>query len=122
MKTILIADDHLSVRNALRSVLNAVPGLSVCAEAQEGQEAVERALKLHPDLILLDLSMPVLNGLEAAHTLKKAMPDVRILLFTGHPTKFSEACAAASGVDAFVAKGDDVGRLVHQARSLLSMA
>jgi two-component system, NarL family, response regulator LiaR len=122
MKTVLIAHDHLSVRDALRSVFNSEPGLLVCAEAEDGQKAVERALELHPDLIVLDMLMPVLNGCEAAHTLKAAMPDTPILMFTGHTSKFTEAYAVASGVDAFVAKDEDVSLLINRARSLLSRA
>jgi CheY-like chemotaxis protein len=86
----------VSVRDALRAVFNSESGLLLCGEAQNGQEVVERALKLHPDLIVLDMLMPVLNGCEAAHTLQKALPGIPILLFTGHTSKFTEAYAAAS--------------------------
>src|SRR5579871_3749285 len=114
MKTILIADDHLHVRKALRTLFASQPDLSVCGEAANGDEAVERANILRPDLIVLDMSMPVLNGLEAAQLLRKTMPDVPIVLFTGHRTKFSDAYAAAAGVTSVVGKDQDIKVLVNE--------
>ena len=122
LKTILIADDHSYVRQALRTLFSSQPDLSVCGEATNGEEAVESALKLNPDLILLDMSMPILSGLEAAHTLKRVMPKVPIILFTAYKSKFIDAYAVASGIDACVAKGEDVSFLVRYARGLLGTA
>ena len=83
-KTIVVADDNAVIRKMLCVMFEAEEGYDVCAEAANGQEAIDLALKYQPDLIILDLSMPILNGLEAAHQLKKIMPDVPIILFTQH--------------------------------------
>jgi DNA-binding NarL/FixJ family response regulator len=120
MKKLLIADDHSYVRQALRAVFDSQSDITICAEATNGQEVIENAVKVNPDLILMDMSMPVLNGLDAAHALKRIMPEVPIILFTAYKSKFVEACAAASGVDACVAKGDDASCLLGHARGLLS--
>lgn len=81
-KTILVADDNPLIRKMLCRLFEAEEDYSICAEATNGQEAVDLALKHRPDLILMDWSMPVLNGLEASRELKKTMPDVPIILFT----------------------------------------
>jgi NarL family two-component system response regulator LiaR len=121
MKTVLIADDHSHVRTALRNLFSAQPDISVCGEAANGDEAVARAIDLRPDLIVLDMSMPVLNGLEATQMLRKTMPNVPIVLFTGHRTKFSDAYAAAAGVTSVVGKDQDIKVLVDEARHLLRL-
>jgi|SRR5579872_2556146 len=71
MKSVLIADDNAFVRQRLRELFSREPGFDVCAEAENGRKAVEQAQDTHPDLILLDLSMPVMNGLDAARALKR---------------------------------------------------
>jgi CheY-like chemotaxis protein len=75
---ILIADDHPVVRTALRSLFHR-HGLEVCGEAVNGRDAIEKAEEFHPDLIVLDLCMPVMDGLEASRQLTKTMPDVPLL-------------------------------------------
>ena len=121
MKTILIADDHSHVLAAVRTLFSSQPDFSICGEARNGDEAVAKAMQLHPDLVVLDMSMPVLNGLEAAQILRKTMPDMPIILFTGHRTKFSDAYAAAAGVTAVISKEDDIHVLVDKARDLLQL-
>jgi two-component system response regulator NreC len=122
MKTILIADDHSHIRAALRALFASQPEFSICGEAKNGDEAVAKARELHPDLIVLDMSMPILNGLEATQMLRKIMPDVPIVLFTGHRTKFSDAYAAAAGVTVVVSKEQDIQVLMKEARNLLNVA
>ena len=122
MKTILIADDHSHVLAALRTLFNSQADFSICGEALNGDEAVAKAAYLHPDLIVLDMSMPVLNGLEATQVLRRTMPEVPIILFTGHRTKFSDAYAAAAGVTAVISKEEDIHVLVDKARNLLQPA
>jgi DNA-binding NarL/FixJ family response regulator len=121
MKTVLIADDHVHIRTALRNLLNSEPGFLVCGEAQNGKEAVEKAEELKPDLIVLDISMPLVNGLEATHAIKKVLPDTPIMLFTAYKTKFSDAWAAAAGANAMVSKTDDLQSVVDRARALLQL-
>src|ERR1700691_3116967 len=89
-KRILVADDSDTVRRVVRSYL-AQQDLDVCGEAADGQDAIEKACKLKPDLILLDAAMPRTNGIVAASVLREMMPNVRIVLFT----MYSEAIARA---------------------------
>src|SRR6202041_999201 len=81
---ILVADDNAAVRSALCRMFDLEEGYDICAEATNGEEAIALALKHKPDLIILDLSMPVMNGLDSARELKRIMPAVPIILFTQH--------------------------------------
>jgi DNA-binding NarL/FixJ family response regulator len=74
LPTVLIADDYATARSAIRARFENYSGFIVCGEAVDGADAIEKALKLHPDLILLDLAMPTLNGVEAASVLKGLQP------------------------------------------------
>ncbi len=116
---ILIADDSATVRMAVRAYLTE-RNLHVCGEAENGVDAIERARELKPDLILLDLAMPRLNGLEAASILKREMPNVRTVLFT----MYSEAVGKTFSsklhcIDAVIAKGDGLGKLAECLRELV---
>lgn len=102
-KTVLIVDDDLLVRNALRRLFNASE-FEVSGEAQDGQEAIDKAELLKPDLIILDLSMPVMNGLQAAAPLRKILPDVRLILFTMHDGPEVERLAKMAGIHAVIGK------------------
>jgi chemotaxis response regulator CheB len=84
LKCILIVDDSAVMRRAIRLFLQSRPGLEVCGEAVDGIEAIAKAEELKPDLIVLDFSMPKMNGLEAAAALQKIMPTVPIILYTFH--------------------------------------
>ena len=79
-KTILIADDNAYVRQALCQVFKREADFEICGEAENGKEAIAKALELHPDLIVLDLSMPIMNGLDAARELKQVMPTVPLIM------------------------------------------
>jgi DNA-binding NarL/FixJ family response regulator len=81
---ILIADDHSVMRKAIKSALEAHAGWEVCAEAVNGLQAVQKAAELKPDVIILDLSMPVMGGLEAAPKILSVLPGLPIVLFTNH--------------------------------------
>lgn len=83
-KTILVADDSPTILKALCRILEDEEDYDLCAEATNGQEAIELALKHRPELIILDFSMPVMNGMDAARELRKLMPHVPIILFTQH--------------------------------------
>src|ERR1700746_852632 len=84
MLRILIADDHEVARRGIRSLLESHPAWQVCGEARDGREAVELANKMNPDVILLDIGMPNLNGLEAARQILATLPNVAILILTMH--------------------------------------
>jgi two-component system nitrate/nitrite response regulator NarL len=118
-KTILIADDNKLLLATLRQVLECQPGFVACGETVNGKDAIEKAQRLKPDLIVLDISMPVMNGLDAAHTLRQMMPDLPILLFTIHKTRLSAAEALASRASGVAFKGDGIRGLVSQVKTLL---
>lgn len=97
---ILITDDHAIVRKGLRSLLEAENGVEIIAEADSGREAVELAKRLNPDVVLMDISMPGLNGLEATRQIKKELPDTKVLILTMHSSDeyvFEVLNAGASG-------------------------
>ena len=90
----------------------------VCGEAENGREAIEKAQQLYPDLIVMDLSMPVMNGIEAARVLKGLMPTVPLIIFSGYSDVFSEKEARSAGVSALVSKSEHLSVLVGKARAL----
>ena len=94
-KLILIVDDNAVIRRSLRRVFDAVDGWQVCGEAGDGVEGIEKAKELRPNLIVLDLSMPRLNGLDAARVLSKVMPNVPLLMYSAHMDRFVEKEAIA---------------------------
>lgn len=120
MKSILIVDDSWAVRQSLRVLLERRDDWRVCGEAQNGRQGVDEALRLRPDLILLDLSMPVMNGFEAARELQKTMPRTPILMFTTFCNPFVEKEALASGVSAVQSKSESIDRLFETVQHLLN--
>jgi YesN/AraC family two-component response regulator len=83
-KTILIADDNPAIREIFRRMVAQDASFGLCAEAANGKEAIALAQRLNPDLVVLDVSMPVMNGLDAAKELRRLMPQVAIIIFTGY--------------------------------------
>jgi DNA-binding NarL/FixJ family response regulator len=122
LKSVLIAEDHSLTRQALCSLFAAQEDFEVCGDAENGLEAVEMAKILHPDLVLLDLSMPVMNGIEAACELKRLMPRVPIIVFSEYSTVFSEREARAEGIAALVSKSEHISVLLHRARAVFYQA
>src|SRR5213080_2439520 len=117
MKSVLIADYHEMIRKALCNLCASQDDFEVCAEAENGKEAVEMAEVFLPDLILMDLSMPVMNGIEAACELKRQMPMVPIIIFSEYGDVFSEREARSTGISAVVSKTDSLSSLLDRARS-----
>lgn len=101
---ILIADDNEMIRNSLCSVLRTQQGWTICGEATQGQEALEKAIRLKPDIILLDVSMPQLNGFEAAALIHAELPDVEILVVTEHDSRTLACLPSQPGVRGYVVK------------------
>lgn len=118
---ILVADDNGTIRALLRSSLENA-GYAVCGEAENGAAAITLATELRPDLVLLDLSMPVMNGAEASSILKQRMPGVPIILFTLHAEDIGEALRKAIGADLVLAKPDGLGRLTECIEALLAVS
>jgi two-component system, response regulator PdtaR len=117
-RTVLIVDDSSIVRRTVSSALQS-DGFAVCGEAKDGQEAIELAGKLSPDLIILDLSMPVMNGLEAAPVLRKLVPKSPIILYTLHAAEAVERQLETVEVDSVLSKGESLSRLTEKAHILL---
>ena len=119
MTSILIIDDSLEVRRCMRSLLEQQPNWKVCGEAENGREGVLKAQELKPDIILIDLSMPVMNGLEAARELKRLMPNVPLVMWTLAPTTWIEQDAWDAGISLVCTKLDPGGPLILGIQKLL---
>jgi DNA-binding NarL/FixJ family response regulator len=117
--TILIADDSPFIREALCNVFEREGDFDVCGEAENGREAVEKAQELQPDLILLDLSMPVMNGLDATRVLKRVMPDVPVIMFSAYSNSSTDKEARSAGVSTIVSKFEHISVLLSKVRSAL---
>jgi len=115
---ILIADDHEIVRRGLRALLESQPEWVVIDEAVHGREAVEKASKLHPDVVVLDISMPQLNGLEAARQILKEMPKTEVLILTVHESEQVVREILKTGARGYVLKSDAGRDLVSAVRAL----
>jgi DNA-binding NarL/FixJ family response regulator len=120
-KSVLLVDDNAFIRHALRQSFTSQADFEVCGEAENGLEAIDKAQELHPDLIIMDLSMPVMNGLDAARALKKLMPTMPVILFSQYCDVFSANEARSAGVTAFVSKSDHLSVLVDQVRRLCGL-
>ena len=119
-KRILLVDDNVVVRSFLRKLLESQPEFEISEEAENGRDAIEKAERSKPDLIILDLIMPVMNGLEAAPLLKRLLPDTLIILFTQQEGSELERLAQAAGIDAVVSKSQVPSELVLKAQALLA--
>jgi DNA-binding NarL/FixJ family response regulator len=117
--TILIVDDNLAIRRALCELFELERDFQVCAVAENGREGVKKALESHPDLILMDLMMPVMNGLDAARILKQLVPAVPIIMYSAFSDPFTEKEARSAGVCALVSKSERLSVLLSKARSLV---
>jgi DNA-binding NarL/FixJ family response regulator len=115
---ILIADDHEVARKGIRSLLESHPGWEVCGEARDGREAVEYAGKLKPDVVLLDIGMPNLNGLNAARQILASDPETRILVLTMHDSDQVVREVLAAGARGFLLKSDAGRDLVAAVEAL----
>ena len=118
-KGVLIVDDDAIVRSLVRRLFQSYPEFEVLGEAVDGQDAIEQAERLNPDLIILDLVMPVMNGLQAAPELRKILPDAALILFTHHNGHPVELLAKDAGIHAVVPKSQASSRLIAQAQTLL---
>jgi DNA-binding NarL/FixJ family response regulator len=116
---ILVADDHEAVRKGVCAILGARQGVEVCGEAENGKEAIEKATTLEPDLIILDITMPVLSGFEAAREIRKLLPQVPILILSMHESSQLIEEAKKIGVRGYVTKTQVGGTLLQAVDALL---
>jgi DNA-binding NarL/FixJ family response regulator len=117
---ILIVDDHEIVRTGMRSLIETKPGLAVCGEASNGREAVNQAAALKPDMVILDLAMPDLNGLEAARQILAAAPRTLLLVLSTHHDEDLVREVIAAGARGYVLKSDAARDLTAAIESLKS--
>jgi DNA-binding NarL/FixJ family response regulator len=115
---VLIVDDVADVRQDLRVLLEVVGGFQVVGEASNGREAIEQACALRPDVVIMDLAMPVLDGYTAATRIKTDLAGCRIAALTVHCAEFERLQAYAAGFDAFVVKGAPLLELLGAIRPL----
>jgi two-component system, NarL family, nitrate/nitrite response regulator NarL len=117
---ILVADDHEVMRMGLRNLLETVPGWAVYAEAKNGTEAVEIAVHSSPDIIIMDITMPEMNGLEAAAKIAKDRPDIPVILFSLHLSGDVISRFKSSSIRGAVAKSEAARDLLDAVRSVLN--
>lgn len=110
---ILIADDHEAIRRGLRALLQSYSGWKVCAEADNGQTAIEKAKDVRPDLVILDLAMPLVSGFEAAKVIKDLYPETAIVAYSILQSGGFLKEAQRIGVDAYVSKSDGAQALLN---------
>jgi DNA-binding NarL/FixJ family response regulator len=115
---VLVADDSELMRQQIRTTLEADRDIEICGEAENGREAVRKALELRPDLVLVDLKMPLMNGLQATKGIKMLMPNLPVLVFTLYDFHQIRIESEKAGADAFVPKADAGVQLSRTIRSL----
>ena len=120
-KSVLIVDDHEAIRRELRRLFQSQPTFTVCGEAMDGADAISKAGQLSPDLVILDLAMPEMNGLEAAGAIRYMLPDATIFLLTAYNNRELELAALQSGVHAVFSKYDNLDGLISRARAELKL-
>jgi DNA-binding NarL/FixJ family response regulator len=121
-KYVLIVDDNEAIRRTLRYLFKESKDWTICGEAVNGRDALEKAHQLQPDLVILDFSMPVMNGLETATKLKAEIPQLPIVMLTAFKDRFLEQQAFNVGVSWVLSKTEDVSTVVDFARILLKSA
>jgi len=115
---VLVADDHTIVRRGLVSLLALGEGIDVVGEAADGRTAVELALELEPDVVLMDVSMPELNGLEAASRIKKKSPEIKVLILSAHDNEEYVLQVVRSGANGYLLKNTSSDDLYAAIRSV----
>lgn len=111
---VLIADDHTLFRAGLTKILAGFPRIDVVAQAKDGAEAVEQTIAIRPDVVLMDLEMPIVGGVEAIRRLRQLAPEVRVLLVSAYVNRSTFADAIASGAEGYVAKDVTPEEIVSQ--------
>jgi two-component system nitrate/nitrite response regulator NarL len=116
---VLVADDHEVMRMGIRNLIQFQSGWSVCAEASNGQEAIEKSAQFHPDVIIMDITMPVMNGLDAAREISRSQPEIPVILFSMHISDDLYRHMKVDGIRGAVAKGDAARDLTQAVEAVL---
>jgi DNA-binding NarL/FixJ family response regulator len=119
MARIVLADDHELIRRGLRSLIETNKDWLICGEAGNGQEAVERVVELKPDLVILDVTMPILNGLQAARQIRDRAPKTKILILSMHDSQQLANEAVRLGADAYLVKSGPQAQLLETIAGLV---
>jgi DNA-binding NarL/FixJ family response regulator len=119
---VLIADDHEAVRKGVASILETRADIEICGEASNGEEAVRKAQELNPDLIIMDFTMPVMDGLEASRRILKAAPQTPILMFSMHKMETLTEAAKQAGARGFITKGESAENLLRAVDNVMRNA
>jgi DNA-binding NarL/FixJ family response regulator len=117
---VLVADDHEVMRLGIRNLLESRSGWSVCADAANGQEAIEKALQFLPDVIIMDITMPIMNGVEASAEIAKLQPKIPIILFSLHLSEDLFSHFQSDAIKGAVAKGDAARDLVRAVETVIA--
>jgi DNA-binding NarL/FixJ family response regulator len=118
--TVLICDDHAAMRGMLHAVVDLIPGMSVVGEAADGEEAIREAARLQPDIILLDLAMPVLSGFAALPRLRQSATVAKIIVLAGFAAATVADEVFALGADMYIEKGADLETLTAAIEGVLA--
>jgi DNA-binding NarL/FixJ family response regulator len=118
---ILIVDDHDLIRQGVRFIFSRDPQFVICGEAANGADAIEQVKKLNPHAVILDISMPVMNGLEAAAEIRRLAPKTRIVILTMHDSAQMRNQSQEAGADAFITKSQVASKLLQVVQSLLDI-
>src|SRR5512139_1745967 len=113
---VVIVDDHKMFRDGLRGLINAEPGMEVVGEAVDGREAIEVARRLAPDVVVMDISMPGMNGIEALRHLIKDRPEVKVIMLSMYSSGPLVQSVLAAGASGYVLKGSDFAELASTIR------
>jgi DNA-binding NarL/FixJ family response regulator len=122
MARILIADDRESMRTAVKTIIRLHPGWEICGEADDGREAVAKAVELKPDLVLLDFRMPITNGIRAGSEICRLIPKTPVVMYTLHRTAELEVAAKLVGIRQVIAKEEGPQPLLNAIESELDNA
>jgi len=115
---VLLVDDHTLFREGIRSLLESQPDIKIISEAEDGHTAVKLALDLEPDLVLMDINMPLLNGLDCAQKIKRKKPEIQILILTMHENEEYIRNALAIGASGYILKDASAEELITAVRSV----
>jgi two-component system, NarL family, response regulator NreC len=118
MARVLIVDDHTFIRRGIQSILNSSPDWDYCGEAENGVAAIRLAAELKPDVIIMDVSMPGLNGLEATRVIHEAQPDIKIVLLTLHDSIEVLRSGFQAGAQGYLLKSEAEQELLRALRSV----
>ena len=119
MPTVLVVDDHAFIRRGVRSILEPFPEWELCGEAENGQQAIEKTAQLRPAIVVMDVSMPVLDGIAAAEAIKRAHPEIHVILLTLHNSQELLRRGFQAGARGYVLKSDADDELLKALRIVI---